>query len=86
MQSLPTLSCFLQPQPIDDASTLCDVQTLSNECARVCNQRRSKLGAKGQERVDEAFASLAPTFDVQVGRVAKWDIWNGEFVNRVERQ
>jgi len=48
------------------AQSLEELENLSNECARVCNQRRAKLVAGARERVDRAIADLAPTFDGQV--------------------
>jgi hypothetical protein len=76
----------VQPGPADPRATyahfwrecggqqsLDELESLSNECARACNRRRSKLDVPGQERLDRAFASLAPTFDVQVPPVLTAD-------------
>ena len=47
------------------AQSLEELERLSNECARVCNQRRTRLQEGAREKVDRAIAELAPIFDVQ---------------------
>ena len=56
---------------------LLQLEGLSNECARVCNQRRSRLDTNARRDLDSSLASLAPIFSCQVGLTSQLQSFHG---------